>query len=994
MTDSRPTGPRRTDPAATTEFLVATQPEPVTHPLRISRPEAGWFGGAAWFPVAVLCGLHFVDEMDRSAYGLLLPNIRDHFGLSNTGVLSVVAVALGCALLLTVPVAGWADRADRTRLALFGAALGALFSLTTGLSVAVWMLVISRSGAALGQSFVLPTHNSLLADYVPIEARPRAFALHRGAQSAGGLAGLGLGAWLGGTYGWRVPFIVVFVPLVLIAVVGLRLRDPGRGHFERAAAGGASDLQDEDPPSFAEAVRMVWTVRSLRRVFAALPFLAVSIVGFVALAALQYSETFGLNERQRAVATAPVLAMELIGAAVGAKLLIGAQQRDASKVFRLLAWVTVAASVLVVAFAAAPNVLTAVLAHCLIAASLVVIGPGVMTSLALAVPARSRAMGFSIGALWVLPGLLVIPLVGWVGDHWGFRWGMAAMAPVFLVGGWLISSVGLVIDDDISQVWTATATRAQMLADRHAGKLPLLSLRNVHVGYGAVRVLFGVDLDVEEGSVIALLGTNGAGKSTVLKAISGLSIADRGVVIFDGRDITHAPPDEIAAHGIAHMPGGAGVFEDLTVAENLRCAGWSLRHNDPARRTAETAAYERFPSLKAARDRPAGELSGGQQQMLALSMALLSRPRLLMIDELSLGLAPTVVAGLLDAVRALADQGTTVIVVEQSVNVALSIADRAYFMEKGEIRFSGPTAELLRRPDVLRSVFLHEAADRLEEVETRAPERSTRTGDQSVLTLRHLSVSFGGIRAVDNVNLSIGAGEIVGLLGANGAGKTTLLDLVAGVTSPAEGAVVLNGAVVNGLSPAARVRLGLARSFQDSRLFPNLTVEETLLAALHALLDVRDVASAALATPAALVSDSVAAARVAELVELFGLVPYRSKFVGELSTGTRRLVDLASVVAREPQVVLLDEPSSGIAQREAESLGPLLLRLRDALGMSLLVVEHDIALLASVADRLVALDAGVVIATGDPATVLADRTVIECFLGTDQVVLSRSGSGG
>src|SRR5699024_7529280 len=181
-----------------------------------------------------------------------------------------------------------------------------------------------------------------------------------------------------------------------------------------------------------------------------------------------------------------------------------------------------------------------------------------------------------------------------------------------------------------------------------------------------VRVLFGVDLDVDEGELIALLGTNGAGKSTLLKAISGVAIADRGAVVFDGVDITHAPPNEIAPRGVAMIPGGQGTFGSLTVEENLRAAGWMLRRDRAERRAAVEEVLDLFPVLRRRLGDPAADLSGGQQQMLGLAMAFLTRPRLLMIDELSLGLAPAVVEQLLDVVRDLRDRGTTIILVEQS----------------------------------------------------------------------------------------------------------------------------------------------------------------------------------------------------------------------------------------------------------------------------------------------------------------------------------------
>jgi branched-chain amino acid transport system ATP-binding protein len=195
------------------------------------------------------------------------------------------------------------------------------------------------------------------------------------------------------------------------------------------------------------------------------------------------------------------------------------------------------------------------------------------------------------------------------------------------------------------------------------------------------------------------------------------------------------------------------------------------------------------------------------------------------------------------------------------------------------------------------------------------------------------------------------------------------------------------------LSPDGRARCGLGRSFQDARMFPALTVEETLAVALERWVEVREPVSAALRLPASFDSEQKIRDRVDELLSLLGLGAFRSKFVRELSTGSRRIVDLACVVAHRPTVVLLDEPSSGIAQRETEALAPLLLRLRDEMGASLVVIEHDMPLVTRVADRLVAMDQGRVIAEGAPDAVLHDAAVVESYLGTSDVVIARSGSG-
>ena len=240
-----------------------------------------------------------------------------------------------------------------------------------------------------------------------------------------------------------------------------------------------------------------------------------------------------------------------------------------------------------------------------------------------------------------------------------------------------------------------------------------LSARGLDVAYGSLQVLFGVDFDVRHGEVVALLGTNGAGKSTLVRALSGLSPPRRGTVTFDGHDITGASPEHLARLGIAHAPGGRGVYPGLTVGENLRLAMWTFRSDKQRCEEATERVFELFPILRERAGQSAGLLSGGQQQMLALAQALAPDPRLLIIDELSLGLAPTVVEELLDVVAHLKGGGLTTILVEQSVTVALHVASRAVFLEKGTVRFSGATADLAERDDLLRSVFLEGGGRRI-----------------------------------------------------------------------------------------------------------------------------------------------------------------------------------------------------------------------------------------------------------------------------------------
>jgi branched-chain amino acid transport system ATP-binding protein len=231
--------------------------------------------------------------------------------------------------------------------------------------------------------------------------------------------------------------------------------------------------------------------------------------------------------------------------------------------------------------------------------------------------------------------------------------------------------------------------------------MPLLELNDVHARYGPIRALHGVSLTVGEGEVVALLGANGAGKTTTLRSISSMTRTS-GDIVFDGRRIARRSPEYAARLGIAHVPEGRGLFPELTVWENLRMGavgtGRRARLEEEAKRV---VGY--FPWIDRRRDQPAATLSGGEQQMLALGRALVSRPRLLMLDEPSLGLAPTVVRELFAIVHRLNEEGLTVLVVEQNATIALDVASRAYVLEVGKVAVEGTSDELQRHEGVRKS---------------------------------------------------------------------------------------------------------------------------------------------------------------------------------------------------------------------------------------------------------------------------------------------------
>lgn len=254
-----------------------------------------------------------------------------------------------------------------------------------------------------------------------------------------------------------------------------------------------------------------------------------------------------------------------------------------------------------------------------------------------------------------------------------------------------------------------------------------------------------------------------------------------------------------------------------------------------------------------------------------------------------------------------------------------------------------------------------------------------------------VSVHFGGLQALDKVSIRVGRGEIVGLIGPNGAGKTTLMDAISGyVRLKGGGSIKVFGQEVAGLPPELRVYAGLGRSYQDARLFPGLSVEEALLVAIERHAPTR-LLPALLRRKGALRAEAAKREWLEEIIATSGLESFRYKFIRELSTGTRRVVDVVSILAQGPKLLLLDEPSAGVAQAETEALAPLLRRIKSQLECAILIVEHDMPLVSHLSDRMYALEAGEVIAEGSPKAVLSDPKVVASYLGTDVEAITRSG---
>ena len=955
--------------------------------------------GAPALPLLVLFGLNFVDEFDRVAFAAVISEIRDAFDLSDEGIQRVAGLAGLATLLLSLPMGFFADRFNRVRMSVIAAGLWGACAVLTGVVPTVWLLFIVRLGAGVGRIINEVVHPSLLSDYYSRKSHPRVFGLHRMANSVGNIAGPIAGI-IAASIAWQASFFILAIPTLVLLVVALRLREPHRGEsVDKELA--VAVAEEEQAIPFGEAYRQLSSARTLKRFWAGAFLLGVGFFQIANILSLYFEEDFGYGPVGRGFVQFLFGAGTVLGLVIGSRM---ASRATASGDLPRLATITGLSFVQLAAGTALLIVPFAPVA--LFAAFFLSIGggtyqPAYFSLLGIVAPPRVRSQSYAYGLLWYgLGGLFYTVFLAGVGEDVSYRILFVILSAIVAVAGLIGASARKFVKRDVEQAEATLSTAVNIrkaLADAGADR-SLLVCRGVEIAYDQVQVLFGADMEVKEGEIVALLGTNGAGKSTLLKAISGTEDPIGGAIFFDGRDITHADAVQTAKAGIVQVPGGKAVFPTLTVAEHLRAAGWLFRDDPDYLKQANEEVLEIFPRLRERYEQMAGNLSGGEQQMLALGMAFIAKPKLLMIDELSLGLAPTIVEQLLGIVRRIQQSGTAIILVEQSINVALTVAERAYFMEKGEVRFSGSTAELMERDDIVRSVFLEGAAstsggsgEKPTRARTRAREKTDLSDAAPILQLTGVTKRFGGITAVDDTTITLKDGEILGLIGPNGAGKTTIFDLISGFLIGDQGRIVLDGTDVTNISPDARAWLGLGRSFQDARLLPSLTVAENVAIGLERHLETRDHVAAALNLPGIVRLEEDVAWSVEDLIELMNLGAFRDKFVRELSTGSRRIVDLAMTIGHDPKVLLLDEPSSGIAQKETEALGPLLERIRRETGCALLVIEHDMPLITGISDRMYALELGHPIAEGTPDEVISDPRVVSSYLGGDMAVINRSG---
>jgi branched-chain amino acid transport system ATP-binding protein len=540
-----------------------------------------------------------------------------------------------------------------------------------------------------------------MADSYSPATRMKAFGVYSVGQTVGGALGAILAGALGQAFGWRVPFVVLALPTFFVILYASRLREPERGRFEPG--------ETPQAPPFRDTVRELWRLRSLRYQWIGTAFAAAALLPIRLIVPFFLRDDFHVGPGGRGTIIGVGTALTLFAALSGTAYVQHHLNVTPSHGLRTLSWLGVASGVCLLLVSVAPVLLVVVPLIWLIMCLFAVLSPALLAVTAIIASPEMRSTAFALQGIVALSGAPLALIGVAIGDKHP-RMALFYLGTLFLIGIRSFFTAARFIDADVARLDPERRSRAAGGAD--GGTPVLLQTQDVTVSYSGVQVLFGVDLEVHEGEIVALLGTNGAGKSTILNAISGVVEPDGGNVWFHGEAITGEAPERTVARGIVQVPGGRGVFPRLTVEENLAMGGFLLRRDKRllAERTEEV--LELFPRLRERLKQPAGVLSGGERQMLTLGQSFLLRPQVMLIDELSLGLAPTVVQELLVALRRINAEGTAIVLVEQSVNVALTLADRAYFMEKGEVRFSGPTSELLERSDLLRSVFLEGAGAR------------------------------------------------------------------------------------------------------------------------------------------------------------------------------------------------------------------------------------------------------------------------------------------
>jgi ABC-type branched-subunit amino acid transport system ATPase component/predicted MFS family arabinose efflux permease len=690
------------------ELLPGVNSEPVSFHDAFAR------GGKLMFVILSL--LLAFDELEGAAIQVLGPEIRSTFHISEGTIVFIATASSAFFVLGAVPMGWLADRVRRVPIVGVASLFFGAFVFASGLAVNAFMLFWTRFATGIAKANSIPVHQSLIADNYPIGIRARMAAVMGMGAHGVGLASPVLAAaiatWFGGPEGWRWAWYLLGIPVALVALGAFLMKEPPRGQYEKDDVLGEV-IEDENPApiSMESAFARLKKIATIRTVLVAFCALGFGLFSQGELASLYLNDNLHVH---RALTRGFILSLSGI-AALPILPFVG-QYFD--KVYRR----NPARALALVGALILPSAIFTPIQYSVHNTTwfwILGIPQAVLTTSAFAmtapvlqavVPYRLRGMGTAMSTMYIffIGGFGGGVISGFFTDAIGVQGTVIALGvPTSIIGGLLLMNGARFIRNDLSLVVEELLEEREEHRKRHelGQEPPVLQIVNIDFSYGPVQVLFDVNFEIARGECVALLGTNGAGKSTILRVVSGLEVPDRGVVRLNGRNVTYVAPEQRVRLGIVSLPGGKGVFPGLTVNQNLAVSSWLGGGSKADVEQRIDTVLTLFPELAERRRQPAVSLSGGQQQMLALARVLIHQPEVLLIDELSLGLAPVVVQRMLQLVDELKARGQTMVIVEQSLNVALEISDRAIFLEKGQVKFEGAASDLLARDDLARAVF-------------------------------------------------------------------------------------------------------------------------------------------------------------------------------------------------------------------------------------------------------------------------------------------------
>ena len=689
-------------------------------------PLTGILRQYGYAPLVLLTAAAIVPDTFGNGISLIGNNLEHTFHIHDAALGAVTFVAAVAQLLWAVPLALWADRGSRKVVAGVALLVFSVVAPLMALAPNIWAFTFLYLIASIGFYVSETVHNSYLSDAYPTEGRGRIFSWHNLSDPLSltiGILVFGFVVTVGHSWRWGMLIALAGIPIALSLFT---LREPDKGQNESShilkASGMDVHAQQEKAPRvlLGSAVTRLLRIRSIYFELVAVAILGFAGTGGPLFGNLYFARRWSLDTAQRSEVYSIIGLAAFVGLPVAYVVGDRMFRRSPERPLVVGGICITAYGILFVTSLYLPHLWMVVAVQLLANAAVSPLAICIFLTLAATAPPEMRTICFAMFGVAALlfGGFAGGVLLGAVSDAVGYLRGPTAaltvIGPVCAVGGLMLLIGSRYVKRDITMVIEDVLERYAEGRRRQAEEtVPALQVHNLDVFYGANQVLFDVNLDVAEGEIVALLGTNGAGKSTLLRTVAGLEHPHRGVIRLFGVTCTFLEPEQVIGQDVALLVGGKMTFPGLTVRDNLQLGAYSLRGQGDRAHRAMDEALERFPELAARLNQPAGALSGGEQQMLALARVLMCTPRLLMIDELALGLAPKAVDRLMDIVRGVNAQGTTVILVEQSVNRAMSLADRAIFLERGEVRFDGRTADLLERTDLLRPVFLGTAADGL-----------------------------------------------------------------------------------------------------------------------------------------------------------------------------------------------------------------------------------------------------------------------------------------